>query len=94
MSKISVPQHNLNIKGDPDETLMVALLRQGIPVASSCKGDGVCGKCKMYITSEAELPDPQPLEVKTLDLAGAAPGERLSCQLRCTLPLAVRTDYW
>lgn len=30
---------------DPTETLMFFLMRQGLPIASSCAGDGICRKC-------------------------------------------------
>ena len=30
---------------DREEILMFFLLRQGLPIASSCAGDGVCRKC-------------------------------------------------
>jgi len=73
---------------------MEVLLKNQIPVASSCKGDGICGKCKMYILSPKDLPDPEPLEIRTLQNAKAQTGERLSCQVRCQRSLEVRTDYW
>ncbi|MBY0518296.1 MAG: 2Fe-2S iron-sulfur cluster binding domain-containing protein [Bacteriovoracaceae bacterium] len=30
---------------DPGEFLMFFLMQQGLPIASSCAGDGVCKKC-------------------------------------------------
>jgi uncharacterized 2Fe-2S/4Fe-4S cluster protein (DUF4445 family) len=36
----------LSFKKIPDNTtLMDYLISQGIPIASSCKGEGVCSKC-------------------------------------------------
>ena len=32
---------------DSSETLMFFLLRNNLPIASSCAGDGVCKKCKL-----------------------------------------------
>jgi hypothetical protein len=32
---------------DPQEILMFFLLRHGLPIASSCAGDGVCKKCRL-----------------------------------------------
>ena len=33
------------VVNDPHEKLMFFLLRHGLPIASSCAGDGVCRKC-------------------------------------------------
>ncbi len=30
---------------DPNEILMFFLMRHGLPIASSCAGDGVCKRC-------------------------------------------------
>lgn len=38
-----------------DMTLMDLLLRNGIPVASSCGGDGICRKCVVTINEESIL---------------------------------------
>ena len=32
---------------DRNEVLMFFLMKHGLPIASSCAGDGVCKKCKM-----------------------------------------------
>ena len=32
---------------DTEEALMFFLMRMGLPIASSCAGDGVCKKCKV-----------------------------------------------
>jgi len=37
---------------NPNELLLFFLLRHGLPIASSCAGDGVCRKCQ---TSEGKL---------------------------------------
>ncbi len=34
---------------DEGANLMQALLDKGLPVASSCGGDGICAKCKVEI---------------------------------------------
>lgn len=40
---------------DYEFTLMDLLLKNGIPVASSCGGDGICKKCTVTINGEKEL---------------------------------------
>ncbi len=34
---------------DYDLSLMEILLKNNIPVAYSCKGEGICKKCKVYV---------------------------------------------
>lgn len=40
---------------DYESTLMDLLLKNGIPVASSCGGDGICHKCTVTINGQKEL---------------------------------------
>lgn len=40
---------------DLDRNLMTFLQERGIPVASSCSGDGVCLKCKATINTKILL---------------------------------------
>lgn len=94
MSQIRVPQLNLTLQADPHLSLMQNLLKNQIPVASSCKGDGICGKCRVSVLELDTLPAPTPLELKTLKLNGAKPNERLSCQILPKTDLTVKTGYW
>ena len=43
------------LESDLDQNLMTFLQDHGIPVASSCSGDGVCLKCKVTIESKILL---------------------------------------
>lgn len=79
--------------------LMQFLLSQQIPVASSCKGEGVCGKCRMMIISGAEFLSPMSEEEKrVIDKLGYPAGTRLSCQARITgdegSEITIDTGYW
>ena len=49
MPKITIKQKNLTLDAPFGENLMFYLQSQGLPVASSCSGDGICGKCRMKI---------------------------------------------
>ncbi len=40
---------------DYEETLMNLLLKNGIPVASSCGGEGICKKCIVTLHDESIL---------------------------------------
>jgi 2Fe-2S ferredoxin len=79
---------------DTSKSLMQNLMDHGIPVASSCGGDGICGKCRMRVVTPGELPPASELERKTLEKNGAEPGERLSCQLYLDDNAMAETTYW
>jgi 2Fe-2S ferredoxin len=75
--------------------LMEALLAHGVPVASSCKGDGICGKCRMRIVVGAEhLSTKSSAEASVLEKNLAGDHERLSCQIQVFQDLTVDTGYW
>lgn len=75
--------------------LMEALLAHGVPVASSCKGDGICGKCRMRIVEGADnLPAKSAAESSVLEKNLAGHDERLSCQVQVFGDLKVDTGYW
>jgi ferredoxin, 2Fe-2S len=71
--------------------LMATLLKSKIPVASSCHGDGVCGKCKMFVEPAGAA---SAGEAETLARNQASTGERLSCQFAITSDIEVDTSYW
>jgi len=95
MPKIEIPQKNLVFDSLPNENLMDALIRAGLPVASSCLGEGICSKCVVKITPPSK---PTDLEVRTmtrnkLDLS-ATSNLRLSCQVFVDTDIVVSTTYW
>lgn len=93
MPKLNCPQLNRVIDIDPEKSLMQNLIDHGIQVASSCGGDGICGKCRMRVVTE-DLPPASDLEKKTLENNGAEAGERLSCQLCLEANALAETTYW
>ena len=92
MPKVTVPQKNLTLLGQVGENLMDVLIAAGLPVASSCLGEGICSKCVVELTPLGSSSD---LEVKTmtrnkLDFST----HRLCCQIFITEDLTVKTGYW
>ncbi len=80
-------------------TLLARCLAAGLPVASSCSGEGACGKCLVTILAGAHLLEsPAEHEREVLTRNGAAPpSQRLSCQCGEQGELAglvVTTGYW
>ena len=94
MINLNIPQLNRVIQVDSDKTLMDNLVSHNIPVASSCGGDGICGKCKMKVMAASELQPITELERNTLDKNNAEAGERLSCQIQLQQNAMVETTYW
>lgn len=76
--------------------LMDALLKAGLPVASSCRGDGVCTKCRLHVVpleigAASSITD---FEQGLLDRIAADADERISCQTEVRGPIEVDADYW
>jgi ferredoxin, 2Fe-2S len=92
MPKISVPQKNLVLEANGAENLMFFLQAKGVPVASSCLGDGICGKCRMKVTGA--LPEATALEEETSKRNKITEDQRLACQIEIQSDLVVETTYW
>lgn len=75
--------------------LMRALLDAGVPVASSCNGAGVCGKCKVQVPRGGENLSPiSDDEIFILEKNGIGKGLRISCQCLVQGDVTVDTSYW
>ena len=75
--------------------LMKSLLAAGLPVASSCKGDGICAKCRIQIVAGAEnLSQINPREQMLRDRLRIAPDSRISCQTLVLGDITIDATYW
>lgn len=75
--------------------LMKSLTAAGLPVASSCHGDGVCAKCRVQVIKGAEnLSKIDSLEQNLRDRNRLAPDIRISCQTHVLGDITVDTGYW
>lgn len=74
---------------------MAALLRAGMPVASSCGGEGVCGKCKVQVVAGSEhlsaIGDSENFLHQRYKLKA---NERISCQVYVSGDCEIDTTYW
>jgi 2Fe-2S ferredoxin len=79
-------------------TLMDRCLAAGLPVASSCSGQGSCAKCVVRVLAGWEGLTPMDThEALVLARNGAASDERLSCQACIADPradISITTGYW
>ncbi|NBX75895.1 MAG: hypothetical protein EBQ92_05030 [Proteobacteria bacterium] len=80
----------------PSGTLLFdAACRAGLPVASSCSAEAVCGKCVMKIQSGMEkLSAPTEHEKRLLLRDKREASERISCMVRLYGDCTVSTSYW
>ena len=93
MFKLLLPQLNKSIEARLGDNLMKTLINNQIPVASSCQGDGVCGKCVLNISSKLDIPV-TPLEKKLKKKHDWTESQRASCQVKITSNLKVTSTYW
>jgi ferredoxin len=79
----------------PDETVLDAARRAGVPLGNSCGGVGICGRCRVRVVTGAEqLSPPTSIELRTLVLRGFAEDERLACMCVVEGECEVTTSYW
>lgn len=84
-----------DLEVEPGAFLMEELLKAGLPVASSCHGDGICGKCRMQIVEGAEnLSKINSVEQLVRERLNIARDYRISCQTRVMGDITIDTSYW
>ena len=75
--------------------LMKSLLDAGLPVASSCHGDGICAKCRITIIEGAEnLSKINPREQMLRDRLRLPKEWRISCQTFVMGDIRIDASYW
>lgn len=89
------------VKNHPDievqagALLMPALLAAGLPVASSCNGDGVCARCRVTVVEGRENLSQAGTVEEILRARHSLPRDvRISCQTRVNGDVRVDTSYW
>lgn len=74
---------------------MSSLLDAGLPVASSCGGEGVCAKCKIKIvTGPQHLSPPNEVELFLRESNNVPLDSRISCQTEVMDDIEVDASYW
>ncbi len=75
--------------------LMQELLKAGLPVASSCHGDGICGKCRIVVIEGSEnLSQINALENLVRERLKVPREYRISCQTLVLGDITIDTSYW
>lgn len=95
MPKIRFSKSDKIIEVPSGSQLMQSLVDAGLPVASSCSGEGVCCKCLIKILEGKEnLNVPSELESDLKEIHDFARNERVSCQTQVLGDIKVDADYW
>ena len=77
------------------ETLFKAARVNGIPLGSSCRGDCVCGWCKVEVIEGMEnLSSPEECEKKLMNSGNFETNERIACSARVYGDVTITTGYW
>ena len=78
-----------------NETLLDAARRANVPLGNSCRGIGICARCRVRIVEGAEnLGAPTSVEERVSKQRDLGADERLACQAVVLGDCAVTTTYW
>ncbi|HEY9166276.1 MAG TPA: 2Fe-2S iron-sulfur cluster-binding protein [Candidatus Kryptonia bacterium] len=95
MPKVKFVPLNTTVELKNGETLFKAARVHGIPIGSSCRGDCVCGWCKVEILEGMEnLSEPGACEKKLMETRNYAHNERVACSARVLGDVSITTGYW
>ncbi len=95
MPKITIASSGKVLEAPEGANLFEFLNDNGVPVASSCGGEGVCTKCLVRVIEGAEnLSPPNELENDMNDINEFPKAHRMSCQTKVYGDIVIDTDYW
>ncbi len=78
----------------PGTNLLDAARSAGLPLAGACRGDGLCGRCGVRVSSGGALHPETEAETRAKRRNRVAPELRLACQLTPTCDVEVTATYW
>jgi ferredoxin len=91
MPLVSFAPSGRSVSVDRGVSVLEAARLAGLPLASSCRGVGICDACRVRVVTGAEGLD----EINERERAAALDDdERLACQACVTGPVTVTTRYW
>lgn len=95
MPKVKYGKNQKVVEVAQGANLFHALNDLGVPVASSCGGEGVCVKCMVKVIEGKENLSPEgDLETDMKEIHDVPPGHRMSCQTEVNGDITIDTDYW
>jgi ferredoxin len=92
---VRFPAQDRSVRVTSGTLLIDAVRSADLPIASACRGDGLCGRCGVAVLAGsgaigAELP----AETRAKQRNRIDPGLRLACQVRVCADLSVTAPYW
>lgn len=79
----------------PGTSLLEAARQAGLPVASACGAEGICGRCGLQILEgEGSLKPETEREEQIKSANRVDPGLRLACRIKLQGDLVVTAPYW
>ena len=80
----------------PSGTLLIDAVRgANLPIASACRGDGLCGRCGVAILAgHGDVAAETAEETRSKERNRIDPHLRLACRLRVCADLSVAAPYW
>ncbi len=83
------------LRVSPGTTLLDAARRAGLPMASSCGADGICGRCGMQVLAGAAWLSAEAVDESEVKRRNRIdPERRLACRAGVTGPVEVTASYW
>ena len=87
---IEITVNNTSVAAEKGKSLLRAILKAKLPIATSCGGQGSCHLCRLTILqSDQELSQPNEIEMKALGNVCIQSGMRLACQITVNAPMQV-----
>ena len=76
-------------------SLLEAAHRAGLPIASACGGEALCGRCGVSVLSgESALAPEAEAELRAKRRNRVPAEQRLACRVAVSSDLAVTAGYW
>lgn len=95
MPTITILPEHTHLDCERGETIYQVVLRNGVPLGSSCGGDGICDKCRVTIVQGMEnLSEENDAEKRLKREHGFEADERVSCQTKINGDVTITTGYW
>lgn len=95
MPKISFIKGRAPVEVEQGSNLMKALLANQVPVASSCKGQLICGKCVLQVIQGSSNLSPATQDERDLmDMKDVSSGHRCACNTTVEGDITVDAPYW
>jgi ferredoxin, 2Fe-2S len=95
MPKISFTKGRPSVEVEAGANLMKSLLANQVPVASSCKGQLICGKCVLHVANGAENLSPATGEERELmEVKDVPRNHRCACNASVEGDITVDAPYW